>query len=398
MSTVVRVLFSYDASEDRELTMREGDLITVLTEDASGWWTGTLNGNVGVFPSNYTEVVTQAVEQPKVGLPGMMAGQQNPELLAKLQKRAEAVPTTNQKNLQGAKSSQSGPPSRNPSNINNNNNNNKGGPPTANRPAPNNPSTGGPPTRGGNKGPPPTLQASSSSGDMRKKITPNNAQNNNANNTNNTNNTNNNNVNRNVNSGNLNNNSNTPTNVALQKDSGSSGNMSVHARRPPPTADPSQKQAAQQQQQQLQQQQQQQLQQQQQIQTEADFRSIKEQQVASNTPLMMKQVVEETVEKKFVKTLYDYVGNSETELSFGADNVIEVLQDSDPSGWWQGSLNGAVGWFPSNFVEVIASAPAPSPTAIPVVETMLSPRGQTSQPILDISTVVASATTSTPIS
>jgi len=33
--------------------------------------------------------------------------------------------------------------------------------------------------------------------------------------------------------------------------------------------------------------------------------------------------------------------------------VINVIDDSDPSGWWHGELNGASGYFPSNFVELI---------------------------------------------
>eukprot|EP01090_Pellita_catalonica_P005770 TRINITY_DN159_c0_g1_i4.p1 TRINITY_DN159_c0_g1~~TRINITY_DN159_c0_g1_i4.p1 ORF type:complete len:330 (+),score=77.42 TRINITY_DN159_c0_g1_i4:245-1234(+) len=49
--------------------------------------------------------------------------------------------------------------------------------------------------------------------------------------------------------------------------------------------------------------------------------------------------------------LYDYAGENEGDLAFSAGDVITVLDDSDPSGWWQGDLNGAVGYFPSNFVE-----------------------------------------------
>lgn len=35
--------------------MREGDIIEVLQEDDSGWWRGLLDGEEGVFPSNFTE-------------------------------------------------------------------------------------------------------------------------------------------------------------------------------------------------------------------------------------------------------------------------------------------------------------------------------------------------------
>jgi len=49
----------------------------------------------------------------------------------------------------------------------------------------------------------------------------------------------------------------------------------------------------------------------------------------------------------------DYTGENEGDLSFNEGDTIDVLDQSDSSGWWQGSLNGAVGFFPSNFVEQI---------------------------------------------
>jgi len=36
-------------------------------------------------------------------------------------------------------------------------------------------------------------------------------------------------------------------------------------------------------------------------------------------------------------------------LSFEAGQVIHVL-NRDPSGWWDGELDGRRGWFPSNYV------------------------------------------------
>jgi len=53
------------------------------------------------------------------------------------------------------------------------------------------------------------------------------------------------------------------------------------------------------------------------------------------------------------RALYDYTGENEGDLSFNEGDTIDVLDQSDSSGWWQGSLNGAVGFFPSNFVEQI---------------------------------------------
>jgi len=51
------------------------------------------------------------------------------------------------------------------------------------------------------------------------------------------------------------------------------------------------------------------------------------------------------------RALYDYEGEKEGDLPFKEGEIIAVLDDSDPSGWWQGSLNGVTGFFPSNFVE-----------------------------------------------
>lgn len=42
---------------------------------------------------------------------------------------------------------------------------------------------------------------------------------------------------------------------------------------------------------------------------------------------------------------------SPTCLSFRAGQVISILTKDD-SGWWDGTVDGKRGWFPSNFVEV----------------------------------------------
>ena len=39
---VVLVLHDYDSQDPVELTIREGDIIDVITEDQSGWWKGLL--------------------------------------------------------------------------------------------------------------------------------------------------------------------------------------------------------------------------------------------------------------------------------------------------------------------------------------------------------------------
>ena len=51
--------------------------------------------------------------------------------------------------------------------------------------------------------------------------------------------------------------------------------------------------------------------------------------------------------------MYDYAGENAEDLAFREGDTITVLDQSDPSGWWQGELNGVTGFFPSNFVELI---------------------------------------------
>ncbi|XP_003425592.1 SH3 domain-containing kinase-binding protein 1 [Nasonia vitripennis] len=55
-----RVLFPYDAAKEDELTLAEGDIITLLSRDApdKGWWKGELKGQIGLFPDNFVEVIT----------------------------------------------------------------------------------------------------------------------------------------------------------------------------------------------------------------------------------------------------------------------------------------------------------------------------------------------------
>lgn len=54
-----KVLYAYDAVNDDELTIREGDIITLLSRDGQdkGWWKGELRGKVGVFPDNFVQII-----------------------------------------------------------------------------------------------------------------------------------------------------------------------------------------------------------------------------------------------------------------------------------------------------------------------------------------------------
>ena len=54
-TTYVKAAYDYTANETGELSFKEGDVITVTAQHASGWWTGELKGARGTFPSNFTE-------------------------------------------------------------------------------------------------------------------------------------------------------------------------------------------------------------------------------------------------------------------------------------------------------------------------------------------------------
>ncbi|CAL4066041.1 unnamed protein product, partial [Meganyctiphanes norvegica] len=55
-------LYDYEAQGDDELSLHRGDFIEVLSQDVKisgddGWWTGKINGKVGIFPSNFVAEV-----------------------------------------------------------------------------------------------------------------------------------------------------------------------------------------------------------------------------------------------------------------------------------------------------------------------------------------------------
>ncbi len=48
--------FDYEATQDDELTLKEGQIITNINMMEEGWWEGDLNGQRGLFPDNFVEV------------------------------------------------------------------------------------------------------------------------------------------------------------------------------------------------------------------------------------------------------------------------------------------------------------------------------------------------------
>jgi son of sevenless-like protein len=59
----------------------------------------------------------------------------------------------------------------------------------------------------------------------------------------------------------------------------------------------------------------------------------------------------ERSQPEYVLAMHDYIPEQRnaTCLGFRAGQVIRVL-NRDPSGWWDGELDGSRGWFPSNYV------------------------------------------------
>ena len=51
-----KVTFDYEPKNEHELRLREGDIVTVLDRNTGdkAFWKGELNGQVGLYPHNFT--------------------------------------------------------------------------------------------------------------------------------------------------------------------------------------------------------------------------------------------------------------------------------------------------------------------------------------------------------
>ncbi|GIY06586.1 intersectin-1 [Caerostris darwini] len=59
-SDQVVALYPFTSQHSDELTFQKGDIITLVNADDPAWWKGELNGAVGLFPSNYVEVLNKS--------------------------------------------------------------------------------------------------------------------------------------------------------------------------------------------------------------------------------------------------------------------------------------------------------------------------------------------------
>ena len=64
-----KVTFQYEPAQDDELALEIGDSVEVLEDDEEGWWRGKLKGKVGMFPSNFVEVVKEEETPPSMPEP-----------------------------------------------------------------------------------------------------------------------------------------------------------------------------------------------------------------------------------------------------------------------------------------------------------------------------------------
>ncbi|XP_069368200.1 SH3 domain-containing kinase-binding protein 1 isoform X2 [Paralichthys olivaceus] len=62
-----KVLFPYEAQNEDELAIKEGEIINIITKECAdaGWWMGEIGGRQGVFPDNFVKLLEVEKERPK---------------------------------------------------------------------------------------------------------------------------------------------------------------------------------------------------------------------------------------------------------------------------------------------------------------------------------------------
>ncbi|XP_070781842.1 CD2-associated protein [Enoplosus armatus] len=60
-----KVTFGFEATNEDELSMKEGDIIHILSKDTGepGWWRGEIGGREGVFPDNFVALLSEAEKE-----------------------------------------------------------------------------------------------------------------------------------------------------------------------------------------------------------------------------------------------------------------------------------------------------------------------------------------------
>ncbi|XP_035854166.1 SH3 domain-containing kinase-binding protein 1 isoform X5 [Sander lucioperca] len=62
-----KVLFPYEAQNEDELSLKEGEIINIITKECAdaGWWKGEIGGRQGVFPDNFVKLLEVEKERPR---------------------------------------------------------------------------------------------------------------------------------------------------------------------------------------------------------------------------------------------------------------------------------------------------------------------------------------------
>jgi len=84
---------------------------------------------------------------------------------------------------------------------------------------------------------------------------------------------------------------------------------------------------------------------------------------------------------KLVRAIYNFDGGASDELTFRADDVIEVKKEVSDD-WWIGEIHGRSGLFPSSFCEIVAS-PITATPSLPK-RSVPPPREMPTSPMLDL--------------
>ncbi|XP_046879911.1 SH3 domain-containing kinase-binding protein 1 isoform X1 [Hypomesus transpacificus] len=71
----------------------------------------------------------------------------------------------------------------------------------------------------------------------------------------------------------------------------------------------------------------------------------------------------EQIRKRRCKAAFSYFPQNEDELELKIGDVIEVIGEVE-EGWWEGSLNGKTGMFPSNFTKELQTDPEDTPSSL----------------------------------
>ncbi|WAR07477.1 SH3K1-like protein [Mya arenaria] len=109
------VRYSYTAEHEDELSLTEGEVISVLDKELedSGWWRGEVHGKVGVFPDNFVDIIKEEPKPKKPPPPSQPASSKPGP--PKLPDKAPVVEQQKHETEKDEKRSQPALPSKKPS-------------------------------------------------------------------------------------------------------------------------------------------------------------------------------------------------------------------------------------------------------------------------------------------